>query len=473
MMPPADIDVTQSIPVVRADPADPANPGGTHRSAESPAVGSAGPAGTTAWPQAPGWPQASAAPVAAPPSRPATPSAGRAFAQPPADPAPPTGVIEPSVPEQREEPGDGEPGAAEVLPILAVRLTALLGPARDSLEALEEREQDPERLAQLYRIDHALTLARRQAELGQVLCGVPVEDAKPQTTALIDVLRAAASAVEYYPRVQLGRTVDLAVVQFAADDVIRVLTELMDNATRLSPPQATVTVSTHLTDTGSALIRVEDHGVGMSDDDLAGWNSLLDGGPAPAAVRQRGTARIGLVAARRLAATHGLTVRLASRPAGGTTATVAVPERLLVELPAASPGGAVLPGAFPAGTPATRTDAPVRLVPRPAPSSAAEDRAEHGGAAQRRGSSETGAPAESDWPSMPVPAHRLAEAGLSPAADALPQRVPVSLRDTDADLGRPNLPEPPPAHHREHLGSWADDVAAFADGTSRAESDRG
>jgi hypothetical protein len=412
----------------------------------------------------------SGGPIVAPTDRPlASPGTGRAFAPPPADPAAPAGVVEPAPPQRTE--ADGEPDAAEVLPILAVRLAALLGPARDSLEALEEREQDPERLAQLYRIDHALTLARRQAELGQVLCGVTVEDANPQTTALIDVLRAAASAVEYYPRVQLGRTVELGIVQFAADDVIRVLTELMDNATRLSPPQATVTVSTHLTDTGSALIRVEDHGVGLSDDDLAGWNSMLDGGPTPAAVRQRGTARIGLVAVRRLAAAHGLTVRLASRPAGGTTATVAVPERLLVELPVASPAGTVLPGAFPAGPSATRTDAPVRLVPQPTPSSVAD-----ASEPSRSGARSADRAAESGWPSMP--AQQLAEAGLPPAAEAgepneLPQRVSASLRETDADAGRPSLPEPSPAHHREHLGSWADDVAAFADGTSRAESDRG
>lgn len=527
-MPSMDIDVTQSIPIVGHDPANRADPADAYRPTEPAANGpatAAGAADRPGWPQSAGWPQPPAGPVATPPSpppatasgappatsvsglpaagtsgsliaasggslgappadrpvsggpvvapadrTPAPSDAGRAFAQPPVDLAAPAGVVEEASPQRGQ--ADGEPGAAEVLPILAVRLAALLGPARDSLEALEEREQDPERLAQLYRIDHALTLARRQAELGQVLCGVTVEDANPQTTALIDVLRAAASAVEYYPRVQLGRTVELGIVQFAADDVIRVLTELMDNATRLSPPQATVTVSTHLTDTGSALIRVEDHGVGLSDADLAGWNSMLDGGPTPAAVRQRGTARIGLVAVRRLAAAHGLTVRLASRPAGGTTATVAVPERLLVELPVASPTGTVLPGAFPAGAPATRTDAPVRLVPQPTPSSVADASSEP----SRAGAGSADRAADSGWPSMS--AQQLAATGLPPAAEAgepdeLPQRVSASLRETDADAGRPSLPEPPPAHHREHLGSWADDVAAFADGTSRAESDRG
>jgi hypothetical protein len=177
-----------------------------------------------------------------------------------------------------------------------------------------------------------------------------------------------------------------------------------------------------------------------------------------------------------------LKVRLASRPAGGTTATVAVPERLLVELPATTPAaGAVPSGAFPAGAHPARSEAPVRLVPRSHPRSDTDGSSELGGSSgsdDRGGSTGAGRLAEAGRPDAPVPAHRLAEAGLSPAAepaaaDALPRRVSTSLRDIHDEPGRPVPAEPPSARHREHVGSWADDVAAFADGTSRAESDRG
>ena len=197
--------------------------------------------------------------------------------------------------------------AAQAWPALceqfALRILAAAYQTGGQLAAVEADEQDPGRLAQFYRIDHANTRIRRQAENLLVLAGRTVDDAGRQVTSLLDVVRAATSAIEHYPRVRLGVIAHLAVVDFAADDVIRVLTEVLDNAARFSPPTALVTVSAHLTEAGSVLMRVEDSGVGFAPAPLADVNAML-ASTAPVAVgsvERHPTGPAGGAAARRRA----------------------------------------------------------------------------------------------------------------------------------------------------------------------------
>lgn len=238
------------------------------------------------------------------------------------------------------EPQPGEYGAADsavddgspwpgVLEQFSRRILPAVYEAVGHLDAIEDEEQDPDRLDKLYRIDHAVTRIRRQAENMQVLAGRQVQDFDRQVTSLLDVVRAAASAVEQYPRVHVSRVVELAVVEFAADDVMRVLTELLDNATRYSPPSSQVIVSAHLTEQGSVLIRVEDEGQGIRPDELAWWNAVLAGTAALPADR---TSQLGLTIAAQLAASRRMRVQLVPHQAGGTTATVLVPTGLVCEM---------------------------------------------------------------------------------------------------------------------------------------------
>ncbi|MGW5672835.1 ATP-binding protein, partial [Micromonospora sp. NPDC003776] len=239
---------------------------------------------------------------------------------PPETPAPP--------PPPEDRPGPW-PAICEQF---AMRILASAYQMGTHLEAVESDEQDPERLERLYRIDHANTRIRRHAENLQVLLGRRVEDADPQTVTLVDVVRAATSAVEHYPRIRVGHVVDLAVVEFAADDVIRVLTELLDNATRFSPPTSPVIVSGFITEDGSVLLRIEDAGVGLHPDHLTQLNALLGGAPVTPATLDP-AAHLGLAVVAHLAAAHRLRVTLTNRPSGGTTATLLVPGALLCEIP--------------------------------------------------------------------------------------------------------------------------------------------
>ncbi|WP_377522073.1 sensor histidine kinase [Micromonospora mangrovi] len=332
----------------------------------------------------------------------------------------------------------------------ALRILASAYQMGSHLEAVETDEQDPERLERLYRIDHANTRIRRHAENLQVLLGRRVEDADPQTVTLVDVIRAATSAVEHYPRVQVGHVVDLGVVDFAADDVIRVLTELLDNATRFSPPSSSVIVSAYVTEDGAVLIRVEDAGVGVHPDQVAALNARL-AGTAPTSTTADPAAHLGLVVVAHLARANQLRVRLTNRPSGGTTATVLVPGSLLCEvMPGATPAPAAAPTA-PAGGPPDRVGTRQRDTPPGPPPDGTES-----------------------------PTLRLATLGAPPAGNhppqsrpgggELPRRVRESIR-ADAVPGELSRPGPAP---RQHLPSspeaWPDETAAFAAGVTHARS---
>ncbi|MGK5444722.1 sensor histidine kinase, partial [Micromonospora sp. URMC 105] len=197
----------------------------------------------------------------------------------------------------------------------ALRILASAYQMGSHLEAVETDEQDPERLERLYRIDHANTRIRRHAENLQVLLGRRVEDASPQPVTLVDVVRAASSAIEHYPRVRVGHVVNLGVVEFAADDVIRVLTELLDNATRFSPPTSPVVVSAYVTEDGSVLLRAEDAGVGIDPHQLPQLNAML-AGTAPAPAGGNPAAHLGLLVVAHLSRAHQLRVSLTARPSG-------------------------------------------------------------------------------------------------------------------------------------------------------------
>ncbi|HWB36981.1 MAG TPA: ATP-binding protein, partial [Rugosimonospora sp.] len=233
--------------------------------------------------------------------------------------------------DRAEHPRDGQPWPL-ICEQIALRVLAASYQLAEEVEAAEAGEEDQGRLERLYRIDHAVTRIRRQAEILQVLSGRPIEDVRRQVTSVLDVIRAAASAVDHYQRLHIGHTVDLAVVDFAADDLIRMLTELLDNAAHFAPPAATAMISAHLTESGSVLLRLEDRGVGVPPEQLLLLNELLCGGPVPTLSTQ-GELRLGLQVVAKLAAAHGMGVSLFARPGGGLTATILVPAQLVCEVP--------------------------------------------------------------------------------------------------------------------------------------------
>jgi hypothetical protein len=219
---------------------------------------------------------------------------------------------------------------------LALRDLNLIDSLLSSLEDMEGREEDSDRLAELYNLDHLAARLRRNAENLRVLAGRDADEAPSDASSLVDVIRAAMSSIDRYSMVTIGRVAPLGVVGLAADDVSRLVAELLDNATKSSPPNLPVRVGVHLTEQGSALLRVEDDGIGLAPDRMTQVNHKLAMDPVldDDAVRHMGLAVVG-----RLAHRHRMRAWLDRRAPHGTTASVLIPPAVLCEMPESSWSG--------------------------------------------------------------------------------------------------------------------------------------
>ncbi|MBX5486202.1 MAG: HAMP domain-containing protein [Mycolicibacterium hassiacum] len=198
------------------------------------------------------------------------------------------------------------------------------------IDRLERDEEDPDRLEDLFKLDHLAARMRRNGANLLVLAGakVPREHAEP--VPISAVINAAASEVEDYTRVVTASVPDSEIVGSVAGDLVHLLAELLDNALRYSPPSTQVRVSAVHTGNGGLVIEVADHGLGMTESDLRVANARLQSGGEVTPYTAR---HMGLFVVGRLAAQHGLVVRLrstiAGEPGSGTTAGVYVPAGLL------------------------------------------------------------------------------------------------------------------------------------------------
>ncbi|MFF5144894.1 nitrate- and nitrite sensing domain-containing protein [Streptomyces sp. NPDC013157] len=188
---------------------------------------------------------------------------------------------------------------------------------------LEEREADPEQLANLFRLDHLATRVRRNGENLLVLGGERPTQQWDHPLPLVDVIRAAASEVEQYERIQLEGIPEAEIHGRAVTDLVHLLAELLENATSFSSPRSTVRVTaTRLPDT-RIMVEIHDQGIGLAPEDFALINHKLANPPtADADVYQY----MGLFVVGRLADRHGIRVQLRPSAAeSGTTSLVMLP----------------------------------------------------------------------------------------------------------------------------------------------------
>ncbi|HEX4247973.1 MAG TPA: nitrate- and nitrite sensing domain-containing protein [Pseudonocardia sp.] len=198
------------------------------------------------------------------------------------------------------------------------------------IEQLERNEQDSEQLANLFQLDHLATRMRRNSENLLVLAGSDLAKRGSAPVPVVDVLRAAVSEIEQYQRVVVQQPPAASIVGRAASDMVHLVAELLDNATSFSAPDTQVVVSSSLTPDGNVQVEIADQGVGMPGADLLAANNRLSG---PNEVDVSASRRMGLFVVGRLAARHGVGVRLASteqvRGGAGVTASVTVPAALV------------------------------------------------------------------------------------------------------------------------------------------------
>jgi signal transduction histidine kinase len=317
-------------------------------------------------------------------------------------------------------------GAAQLTHVnLSLRTLGLVERQLTLIEGLEDREQDPERLETLFKLDHLATRMRRNSENLLVLTGTEhSHGAAARPVALVDVARAAISEIERYERVRIQVLAAARVAGRAADDISHLLAELLDNATSFSAPHAEVHVSGWLLENGEVMLSVEDAGIGIPPERLGELNAVLaDPDPAPPGT----VSGMGLYVVARLAHRHGIRVQLRPQKLGGTAAVVVLPRVLLPvtgpDEPPATPVEAALAGEpMPAGA-----------VPQPdehARPSAGGGEVAPGLAPTRPRHRKVSPPVTTDAPDAPV--------GGSLTGKGLPQRTPRSSGLT----GEPAAREP-------------------------------
>lgn len=203
------------------------------------------------------------------------------------------------------------------------------------IEQLERDEEDPDQLAALFKLDHLATRMRRNNENLIFLSGGELSRGQGQPLLLADLLRAAVSEIEQYQRVVVAPPPTVSVVGYAASDLVRLLAELLDNATAFSAPETQVAIASHQSHGRAVVVDIVDHGVGMTDADLTTANERI---ARAAGFVDGASSRMGLFVVSRLAVRHGVLVRLHGGDGiPGLRVTVTVPPELLVSEPPPQP----------------------------------------------------------------------------------------------------------------------------------------
>ena len=296
------------------------------------------------------------------------------------------------------------------------------------IDELETGEQDPDQLANLFKLDHLATRMRRNSENLLVLAGEDAGRRWGRPIPLVDVLRAATSEVEQYHRIQLTGVPDVEVMGHAVNHVVHLVAELLENATVFSSPESKVLVHSQRLSDGGAMVEIEDRGIGMTAQEIAESNERLARPPVFDVSISR---MMGLYVVGRLAGRHGITVRLRQSETGGVSAFVRIPIDVLASRFEQRPDEPVGAGGRwrgrpagagaacrcrrpvgstdPAGCPASRSDRSVPAEVDPAPTCRA-----------------------GRWP---VPA------GRARTGPPLPRRTPAGANGDGSD-GAPLLPAP-------------------------------
>ncbi|UGQ11647.1 nitrate- and nitrite sensing domain-containing protein [Yinghuangia sp. ASG 101] len=328
-------------------------------------------------------------------------------------------------------------GISRVFLNLAHRSQGLVHRQLALLDGLEREHEDPDLLAELFRVDHLATRMRRNAENLSVLGGTMPARRWRRPVPLVEILRGAASQTEDYSRVTLTMIPDGGLAGPVAGDVMHLLSELVENATSFSPPHTKVRIHAEVVPNGLG-IEIEDRGLGMSEESRAEANELLATAPEFNVMGFTRDSRIGLFVVARLAERHGIAVSLRSSPYGGTSAVVLVPPALIVHAD---------------DEPGETSDRPMLVEALPAGGAAPERRAVPVGAAPDRAHTH---PAP-DVRTAPPPVRRIREEPPEPArltavrpAATPPAAPPVRPAAPNAASGPGGTPPaaPPPDERR-------------------------
>ncbi|GLU46201.1 sensor histidine kinase [Nocardiopsis ansamitocini] len=303
------------------------------------------------------------------------------------------------------------------------------------IDGLEQSEQDSDRLGDLFQLDHLATRMRRNNENLLVLSGQDNTRKWAQPVPLVDVLRGAISEVEQYERVNVRAPSHISVLGRPVNDVIHLVAELVENATAFSSHDTQVSVNARALDGGEVMVEVTDSGIGMAPEEIDATNTRLAEPPVIDVAISR---RMGLFVVSRLAARHGIQVRLRAAHNGGITALVVFPADLLITPVDSTPPALAAPRG---PVPDTYAEATAAFASSPAPADPADD------VWKTRSSSERSV-WERDEPAS-LPKRPESAAPRSTQGSGQTAEHPPSGQDLWADTGWAKPAEPAPVKEPE------------------------
>ncbi|HSX98352.1 MAG TPA: ATP-binding protein [Streptomyces sp.] len=218
---------------------------------------------------------------------------------------------------------------------IARRVQAIVHQQNNELREMEEDHgRNPEVFDDLLRIDHGTALIGRLADSIAVLGGGRPGRVWSRPVPLYSVLRGAMSRILEYRRIELDSIAKVNVDGVGVEPVIHACAELLDNATRYSPPHTKVHVTAVEVQTGIA-IEIEDGGISLSEESRAKVEDMLAKAQQGVDMQEMGdTPRLGLAVVGRLSTMYNMQISLRPSAYGGVRAVVVVPRDLLTEEPA-------------------------------------------------------------------------------------------------------------------------------------------
>ncbi|WP_282701616.1 ATP-binding protein [Streptomyces sp. CC219B] len=217
---------------------------------------------------------------------------------------------------------------------VARRVQAIVHQQAVELREMEEDHgRNPEVFDDLLRIDHGTMLIGRLADSISVLGGGRPGRQWPEPVALYSVLRGAMSRILEYRRISLDNICKVNIRGISVEPVIHAAAELLDNATRYSPPQSKVHVTATEVQTGVA-IEIEDAGVSLSEEARARVENMLEQAKAGVDLQELGVSpRLGLAVVGRLCTAFNMQVSLRTSAYGGVRAVLIVPREMITSEP--------------------------------------------------------------------------------------------------------------------------------------------
>jgi signal transduction histidine kinase len=209
---------------------------------------------------------------------------------------------------------------------LSRRSVPLIGRLVRMIDVMEQSEEDPDQLANLFAMDHLVTRMRRNSENLLVLAGEEPVRKWSEPIPLTDVARAATAEIENYSRVMLNVQPEIMVSGQAVADLVHLLAELIENATMFSPQNRPVHVNSMKLAEGGTIVEIRDEGIGLLQSRLDEMNQRLD---QPPALDESFSRHMGLYAVSHLAARHRVRVRLRPNSPHGLSALVWLPHTLV------------------------------------------------------------------------------------------------------------------------------------------------